>query len=137
MSVYAVYTMPYYVWLDTLHILVFHYLISVTQPIADQYFYLKKMTLCFYPQVTVENFLRVLTGRIPSSTPRSKRLLSDDRSNILIYMTGNCRFLGTIYRCLLSWMGLLKASVVQMNKRINQKIFFWFQRVILIKKKCL
>uniref|UniRef100_A0A452SC30 GPI-anchor transamidase n=1 Tax=Ursus americanus TaxID=9643 RepID=A0A452SC30_URSAM len=39
-------------------------------------------------EVTVENFLRVLTGRIPPSTPRSKRLLSDDRSNILIYMTG-------------------------------------------------
>uniref|UniRef100_A0A452SC87 GPI-anchor transamidase n=1 Tax=Ursus americanus TaxID=9643 RepID=A0A452SC87_URSAM len=38
-------------------------------------------------EVTVENFLRVLTGRIPPSTPRSKRLLSDDRSNILIYMT--------------------------------------------------
>lgn len=39
-------------------------------------------------QVTVENFLRVLTGRLPPSTPRSKRLLSDDRSNILIYLTG-------------------------------------------------
>uniref|UniRef100_A0A8C6MS62 GPI-anchor transamidase n=1 Tax=Mus spicilegus TaxID=10103 RepID=A0A8C6MS62_MUSSI len=38
-------------------------------------------------EVTVENFLRVLTGRVPPSTPRSKRLLSDDRSNILIYMT--------------------------------------------------
>ncbi|RXN00580.1 GPI-anchor transamidase [Acipenser ruthenus] len=38
-------------------------------------------------EVTVENFLRVLTGRFPPSTPRSKRLLSDDRSNILIYMT--------------------------------------------------
>ncbi|XP_029474291.1 GPI-anchor transamidase isoform X1 [Rhinatrema bivittatum] len=40
-------------------------------------------------EVTVENFLRVLTGRLPPSTPRSKRLLSDDRSNILIYMTGH------------------------------------------------
>lgn len=40
-------------------------------------------------EVTVENFLRVLTGRVPPSTPRSKRLLSDDRSNILIYMTGH------------------------------------------------
>ncbi|XP_028667021.1 GPI-anchor transamidase [Erpetoichthys calabaricus] len=40
-------------------------------------------------EVTVENFLRVLTGRLPASTPRSKRLLSDDRSNILIYMTGH------------------------------------------------
>ncbi|XP_068605159.1 GPI-anchor transamidase [Brachionichthys hirsutus] len=40
-------------------------------------------------EVTVENFLRVLTGRLPLSTPRSKRLLSDDRSNILIYLTGH------------------------------------------------
>ncbi|XP_040912102.1 GPI-anchor transamidase [Toxotes jaculatrix] len=40
-------------------------------------------------EVTVENFLRVLTGRLPTSTPRSKRLLSDDRSNILIYLTGH------------------------------------------------
>ncbi|XP_008297705.1 GPI-anchor transamidase [Stegastes partitus] len=43
----------------------------------------------FVFQVTVENFLRVLTGRLPPSTPRSKRLLSDDRSNILIYLTGH------------------------------------------------
>lgn len=40
-------------------------------------------------EVTVENFIRVLTGRLPPSTPRSKRLLSDNRSNILIYMTGH------------------------------------------------
>lgn len=40
-------------------------------------------------EVTVENFLRVLTGRLDSSVPRSKRLLSDDRSNILVYMTGH------------------------------------------------
>lgn len=45
--------------------------------------------ILFLCQVTVENFLRVLTGRLPPSTPRSKRLLSDDRSNILIYLTGN------------------------------------------------
>ena len=37
----------------------------------------------------MENFIRVLTGRLPPSTPRSKRLLSDNRSNILIYMTGH------------------------------------------------
>ncbi|KAJ8300067.1 hypothetical protein KUTeg_021586, partial [Tegillarca granosa] len=30
-------------------------------------------------EVTVENFIRVLTGRLPPSTPRSKRLLSDER----------------------------------------------------------
>ncbi|KAM6948917.1 GPI-anchor transamidase [Aplochiton taeniatus] len=40
-------------------------------------------------EVTVENFLRVLTGRLPPSTPRSKRVLSDDHSNILIYLTGH------------------------------------------------
>ncbi|EDO38885.1 predicted protein [Nematostella vectensis] len=39
--------------------------------------------------VTVENFIRVLTGRLPDSAPRSKRLLSDERSNILVYMTGH------------------------------------------------
>ncbi|KAG0168997.1 glycosylphosphatidylinositol anchor biosynthesis [Apophysomyces sp. BC1034] len=40
-------------------------------------------------EVTVENFIRMLTGRVSPSTPRSKRLLSDDRSNILVYMTGH------------------------------------------------
>lgn len=40
-------------------------------------------------EVTVENFIRLLTGRHPSSLPRSKRLLTDDRSNILVYMTGH------------------------------------------------
>ncbi|CEG73729.1 Putative Phosphatidylinositol glycan, class K [Rhizopus microsporus] len=40
-------------------------------------------------EVTVENFIRVLTGRVAPNTPRSKRLLSDDRSNILVYMTGH------------------------------------------------
>ena len=40
-------------------------------------------------EVTVENFVRLLTGRHPENTPRSKRLLTDAGSNILIYMTGN------------------------------------------------
>ncbi|KAI8373424.1 peptidase C13 family protein [Choanephora cucurbitarum] len=40
-------------------------------------------------EVTVENFIRMLTGRVSPDTPRSKRLLSDDRSNILVYMTGH------------------------------------------------
>lgn len=50
--------------------------------------------------VTVENFIRVMTGdycvstsyfagRHSSSTTRSQRLLSDSRSNILLYMTGH------------------------------------------------
>jgi len=40
-------------------------------------------------EVNVESTLRVLTGRHPKETPRSKRLLTDSRSNILIYMTGH------------------------------------------------
>lgn len=39
--------------------------------------------------MTVENFLRVLTGRHESAVPRSKRLLSDEGSHILLYMTGH------------------------------------------------
>ena len=37
----------------------------------------------------MENFIRLLTGRVPEHTPRSKRLLTDAGSNILIYMTGH------------------------------------------------
>lgn len=39
-------------------------------------------------EVTVENFIRVLTGRLHPATPPSKRLRSDERSNIFLYMTG-------------------------------------------------
>ncbi|KAJ7598877.1 peptidase C13 family-domain-containing protein [Mycena floridula] len=40
-------------------------------------------------EVTVENFIRVLTGRVHPSVPRSKRLLTDSRSNIFVYMSGH------------------------------------------------
>jgi phosphatidylinositol glycan class K len=40
-------------------------------------------------QVTVENFIRLLTNRLDPSVPRSKQLLTDDRSNILVFMTGH------------------------------------------------
>lgn len=41
-------------------------------------------------EVTVENFIRLLTDRWDGDKqPRSKRLLTDDRSNIFIYMTGH------------------------------------------------
>lgn len=40
-------------------------------------------------EVTVENFVRLLTGRLPQETPRSKKLLTDEGSNILIYLTGH------------------------------------------------
>lgn len=37
----------------------------------------------------MENFVRLLTGRLPPGTPRSKQLLSDEGSNILVYLTGH------------------------------------------------
>ena len=40
-------------------------------------------------EVTVEAFIRLLTGRVAPDTPQSKRLLTDDRSNIFVYMTGH------------------------------------------------
>lgn len=40
-------------------------------------------------EVTVENFVRVLTGRHDPAIPRAKRLLSNEGSNILIYLSGH------------------------------------------------
>lgn len=61
-------------------------------------------------EVSVENFIRLLTGmhpgcarnsdhahffshflsgRVEESVPRSKRLLTDERSNVLVYLTGH------------------------------------------------
>ncbi|KAF5323032.1 hypothetical protein D9611_009277 [Ephemerocybe angulata] len=40
-------------------------------------------------EVTVENLIRVLTGRVEPSVPRSKRLLTDEHSNIFVYMAGH------------------------------------------------
>jgi phosphatidylinositol glycan class K len=40
-------------------------------------------------EVTVENFIRLMTDRVGEDMPRSKRLLTDDRANILVYMTGH------------------------------------------------
>jgi len=39
--------------------------------------------------VTVESFIRLLTGRVPENTPTSKRLQTDEHSNVLVYMTGH------------------------------------------------
>jgi len=40
-------------------------------------------------EVTVENFLRVLLGRHPPGTPASKRLDTNEGSNIFVYMSGH------------------------------------------------
>jgi len=40
-------------------------------------------------EVTVESFLRLLTNRHAANTPSSKKLLTDDTSNVLIYLSGH------------------------------------------------
>mmetsp|Transcript_38326 Transcript_38326/g.108356 ORF Transcript_38326/g.108356 Transcript_38326/m.108356 type:complete len:407 (-) Transcript_38326:404-1624(-) len=40
-------------------------------------------------EVTVESFLRVLTGRHEDAVPQSKRLMSDSNSNVLVMLTGH------------------------------------------------
>ncbi|KAF8057151.1 PIG-K [Scenedesmus sp. PABB004] len=40
-------------------------------------------------EVTVENFIRVLTGRHDPAVPRPKRMLSDRGSNVLVYISGH------------------------------------------------
>ncbi|KAI0235915.1 glycosylphosphatidylinositol anchor biosynthesis [Massospora cicadina] len=40
-------------------------------------------------EVTVENFVRLLTNRLPPDTPKSKRLQTDHRSNVLVYLAGH------------------------------------------------
>eukprot|EP00775_Hariotina_reticulata_P007320 gene7320-7532_t len=40
-------------------------------------------------EVTVENFIRVLTGRHDPAVPRPKRMLSDTGSNVLVYISGH------------------------------------------------
>ncbi|GAA5899370.1 hypothetical protein JCM6882_009101 [Rhodosporidiobolus microsporus] len=40
-------------------------------------------------EVSVETFLRLLSGRLPESTPASKRLMTDENSNIFVFMTGH------------------------------------------------
>eukprot|EP00878_Enallax_costatus_P031621 GHUV01034585.1.p1 GENE.GHUV01034585.1~~GHUV01034585.1.p1 ORF type:complete len:404 (+),score=96.46 GHUV01034585.1:190-1401(+) len=39
--------------------------------------------------VTVENFIRVLTGRHDPAVPRNQRMLSDRGSNVLVYISGH------------------------------------------------
>jgi GPI-anchor transamidase subunit K len=40
-------------------------------------------------EVTLDSIVRVLTDRHPPGTARSRRLLSDSNSNVLIYITGH------------------------------------------------
>ena len=53
------------------------------------------MYVCMHVCMYVCMYACMYVGRLDSSVPRSKRLLTDDRSNVLIYMTGRTLF--TVY----------------------------------------
>ncbi|CAJ1405169.1 unnamed protein product [Effrenium voratum] len=77
-------------------------------------------------EVSVENFLRLLTGRHPPSTPRNKRLLSDASSNIFIFITGHS---GEEFIKFQDWEELTSNDIADAFKQMQQqrryKQIFW------------
>ena len=77
-------------------------------------------------EVSVENFLRLLTGRHPPSTPRNKRLLTDASSNIFIFITGHS---GEEFIKFQDWEELTSTDIADAFKQMQQqhryKQIFW------------
>merc|ERR1719469_71318 len=77
-------------------------------------------------EVSVENFLRLLTGRHPPSTPRNKRLLTDSMSNVLIYITGHS---GEEFIKFQDWEEITSTDIAdgfeQMHKQRRYRQIFW------------
>lgn len=77
-------------------------------------------------EVSVENFLRLLSGRHTPSTPRSKRLLTDASSNVFIYITGHS---GEEFIKFQDWEELTSNDIAdafeQMHKQRRYKKVFW------------
>ncbi|ETN38008.1 uncharacterized protein HMPREF1541_07631 [Cyphellophora europaea CBS 101466] len=77
-------------------------------------------------EVTVENFIRLLTDRWEHGVPASKRLQTDEGSNILIYMTGHggSEFLKFQDSEEISSWDLADAfAQMQQKKRYNEMLF--------------
>lgn len=77
-------------------------------------------------EVSVENFIRLLTGRHPPSTPRNKRLLTDSMSNILIFITGHS---GEEFIKFQDWEEITSTDIAdafgQMHKQNRYRKIFW------------
>jgi len=77
-------------------------------------------------EVSVENFLRLLTGRHPPSTPRNKRLLTDPSSHVFIFITGHS---GEEFIKFQDWEELTSNDIAdafeQMHKQRRYKRVFW------------
>uniref|UniRef100_A0A6T1HIE2 GPI-anchor transamidase n=1 Tax=Alexandrium monilatum TaxID=311494 RepID=A0A6T1HIE2_9DINO len=77
-------------------------------------------------EVSVENFLRLLTGRHPPGTPRSKRLLTDSMSNVFIFITGHS---GDEFIKFQDWEEITSTDIAdafeQMHKQRRYRKIFW------------
>merc|ERR1719203_849768 len=77
-------------------------------------------------EVSVENFLRLFTGRHPPSTPRSKRLLTDSTSNVFIFITGHS---GDEFIKFQDWEEITSNDIAdgfkQMHAQERYKEIFW------------
>lgn len=77
-------------------------------------------------EVSVENFLRLLTGRHPANTPRNKRLLTDSMSNIFIFISGHS---GDEFIKFQDWEEITSNDIAdafsQMHQQKRYRQIFW------------
>lgn len=82
-------------------------------------------------EVTVESLIRVLTGRHDPATPRSKRMMSDEGSNVLIFMSGHG---GNEFLKFLDTEELLAQDVADTLEQMHQKRRY--NEVMLLVETC-
>lgn len=77
-------------------------------------------------EVTVDNFLRLISGRHFPTTPRNKRLLTDENSNVLFYITGHS---GMEFIKFQDWEEMTSTDIAhafsQMHLQNRYKQLFW------------
>lgn len=77
-------------------------------------------------EVSVDNFIRLITGRHPASTPRNKRLLTDSMSNIFLFITGHS---GDEFIKFQDWEEITSNDIAdafaQMHKQRRYANIFW------------
>jgi len=77
-------------------------------------------------EVSVENFIRLLTGRHPPDTPQNKRLQTDEMSNVLIFITGHS---GDEFIKFQDWEEITSNDIAdafgQMHKMKRYRKIFW------------
>eukprot|EP00927_Polykrikos_kofoidii_P023831 TRINITY_DN21815_c0_g1_i1.p1 TRINITY_DN21815_c0_g1~~TRINITY_DN21815_c0_g1_i1.p1 ORF type:complete len:446 (-),score=64.02 TRINITY_DN21815_c0_g1_i1:40-1377(-) len=77
-------------------------------------------------EVSVDNFIRLLSGRHAAGTPRNKRLLTDSMSNVFIFITGHS---GEEFIKFQDWEELSSSDIAdalgQMHTQKRYRQIFW------------